>query len=471
MESSKLINYSKLLKQTCVDYTQMSEFSKNPLIFKKGDGIYLWDINDKKYIDTFGGVFVCMFGHNYEPIKETIIKQLEKLTFFPGLHGISDDTLEFVKNFSEITPNNLNFVKAYTGGSEANEAAIKFARQYHKQTNAPGKYKVLSLNLSYHGGTLATSSISGLGRRKLKYEPLIYGHVKVPSPYQVYHMLRKRHILQGELNIVSTVGEGHLDLWEEANYICADIVEDTIINEHPDTISSLIIEPISNTAGIIEPSTSYFEKIRRLCDEHNIMLIFDEVLTGMGKTGKMFATEYTGVCPDIITAGKALSNGTVPLSAVAIDTKYSDAFWGPLEENIQFAHGHTYAGMPLAAAVGSTVIKEILTKNYIQKANDIGTQLRNKLESLKKYDFVIDVRGRGSLLCVEINNDYFHKRYKNFSSFGEHLKKETLKNGLIVRIDPHWFAFSPPLISTEDEINELFFLLEKSIEGVLKSCK
>ena len=471
MESSKLINYSKLLKQTCVDYTQMSVFNNNPLIFKKGNGIYLWDVNDKRYIDTFGGVWVCIFGHNYKPINEVIINQLEKLTFYPGLHGISEDTLKFVEDFSNITPKNLNFVKAYSGGSEANEAAIKFARQYHKQTNNSTKYKVLSLNLSYHGGTFATSSASGVGKRKLKYEPLMPGFIKIPSPYQVYHMLRKRHVLQGEFNIVSTVVEGSFDLWEEANHICADIVEDTIINEHPDTISSLIIEPISNTAGIIEPSTSYFEKIRRLCDEHNIFLIFDEVLTGMAKTGKMFMSNYLTIDPDILTAGKALSNGTVPLSAIAVDTKFVDAFIGTAESDTAFAHGHTYAGMPLASAVGSAVIKEIETKNYIQKANDIGTQLRNKLESLRKYDFVINVRGRGSVLCVEVDNNYFHKRYKNFSSFGEYLKKETLKNGLIVRIDPHWFAFSPPLISTEDEINELFFLLEKSIEGVLKSCK
>ena len=450
MESSKLINYSKLLKQTCVDYTQMSVFNNNPLIFKKGNGVYLWDVNDKRYIDTFGGVWVCIFGHNYKPINEVIINQLEKLTFYPGLHGISEDTLKFVEDFSSITPKNLNFVKAYTGGSEADEAAIKFARQYHKQTNNSTKYKVLSLNLSYHGGTFATSSASGVGKRKLKYEPLMPGFIKIPSPYQINRRIKN---------------------WEEANLLSADIVEDTIINEHPDTISSLIIEPISNTAGIIEPSTSYFEKIRRLCDEHNIFLIFDEVLTGMAKTGKMFMSDYLTIDPDILTAGKALSNGTVPLSAIAVDTKFVDAFIGTAESDTAFAHGHTYAGMPLASAVGSAVIKEIETKNYIQKANNIGTQLRNKLESLRKYDFVIDVRGRGSVLCVEVDNNYFHKRYKNFSSFGEHLKKETLKNGLIVRIDPHWFAFSPPLISTEDEINELFFLLEKSIEGVLKSCK
>ena len=118
MERSKLINYSKLLKQTCVDYTQMSIFNNNPLIFKKGNGVYLWDVNDKRYIDTFGGVWVCIFGHNYKPINEVIINQLEKLTFYPGLHGISEDTLKFVEDFSNITPKNLNFVKAYSGGSK-----------------------------------------------------------------------------------------------------------------------------------------------------------------------------------------------------------------------------------------------------------------------------------------------------------------------------------------------------------------
>jgi len=464
------MNYRDILKQTCVDYMQMNEFLINPLIFKKGKGIYLWDINNKKYIDALSGVFVCIFGHNYKPINQALTKQLNKLSFFPGLHGTSDATLKFVEDLSSITPGNLNFVKAYTGGSEANEAAMKFAKQYHTQTNSPGKYKVLSLNLSYHGGTFATTSISGLSKRRVKYEPLTYGHIKVPSPYQVYSKLKRRNSFNPTFEGHYFIGES-FDLWKEANQICADILEDTIINEHPDTISSFIIEPICSTAGIIEPSLNYFKTVRNLCDKYNIMLIFDEVLTGVAKTGKMFATEYTGICPDIITIAKSISNGTVPLSAFAVDTKYSDAFLGPWSqdsESVQFHTGITYAGMPVASAVGSAVINEVLTNDYIQKATNIGIQLREKLESLRKYDFVIDVRGRGSLLCVEINNDYFHKRYKNFTSFGDYFKKTTLENGLIVRIDPHWFTLSPPLISTKEEIDELFRLLEKSIEDVVK---
>jgi adenosylmethionine-8-amino-7-oxononanoate aminotransferase len=450
-------SYNKLLVNTTVDYLPMKEFMKEPLIFSKGDRGFIWDVNNVRYFDAIGGVFVSMLGHNYQPLNQIIAKQLEKLTFFPGLNGISEESLQFVEDFSSITPNGLNFIKSYTIGSEAIEAALKFARQYHKQTNNSTKFKTLSLNLSYHGGTLAAASASGRGERKKKFEPLVGGFCKVPSPYQIYKNLQK-------------IRPNDPNLWNEANILAIDIAEDTIINESPDTISSFLIEPISNTAGIVEPTADYFLKLRKICDENNILLIFDEILTGMGKTGKFFATEYLQVIPDILVSGKALSNGTVPVSAIAIKNQLFESFYSDDPSNA-FAHGHTFASMPLGAAVGSAVIKEIKQNNYLQIAQKNGNYLKEKLLSLKKYEFVIDVRGRGNLLCVEVDNNYFTKKYKNFTSFGNLFKQETLKNGLILRIDPHWFSMSPPLVCTLAEIDELFHIIDKSIENIINSLK
>jgi len=452
-----MTKYNKILLNTTVDYLPMKEFNKNPLIFSKGDRGFVWDVNNVRYFDAIGGVFVSMLGHNYKPLNQIIAKQLEKLTFFPGLNGISEESLQFVEDFSSITPRSLNFIKSYTIGSEAVEASLKFARQYHKQTNNSTKFKTLSLNLSYHGGTLATASASGRGERKKKFEPLVGGFLKVPSPYQIYKNLQK-------------FKPNDSNLWEEANVLAIDIAEDTIINESPDTISSFLIEPISNTAGIIEPTADYFLKLRKICDENNILLIFDEIITGIGKTGKFFATEYLPVLPDILVAGKALSNGTVPVSAIAIKNQLFDCFYSDDPTNA-FSHGHTFASMPLGAAVGSAVINEIKQNNYLETAQIQGNYLREKLVTLKKYEFVVDIRGRGNLLCVEVDNNYFHKRYKNFTSFGNLFKQETLKNGLILRIDPHWFSMSPPLVCTFSEIDELFYIIDKSIENILNLLK
>ena len=441
---------NKILKNTFVDFTQMYEFSKNPLIFSKANGINLWDINNKIYIDAIGGIFVTILGHNYKPINQIICEQLSKISFSPPLHGISDVGLKFIDDFSKITPKNLNFIKAFSGGSEANESAIKFSRQYHKQSKNPGKYKTLSLYQSYHGGSLATSSASGVGKRKVKFEPLMSGFIKVPSPYQIYKRTKN---------------------WREANELSIMIIEDIIINEDPDTISSFILEPICNTAGIVEPSNHFFKEIRKLCTKYNIILILDEILCGIAKTGKMFAFEYHDIIPDIICAGKSLSNGAIPIGVMAVNNNISDYFWGPDSENINFAHGHTFAGNPLASVVCSKVIDEISNKNLLQKANDNGLYLRSKLDKLLKYDFIIEIRGRGSLLGVEISNEYFIKKYKNFKNFGFYFKQTSIKNGLILRVDPNWFAISPPLIANKSQLDEIISLIDNSINDVFKLIK
>jgi adenosylmethionine-8-amino-7-oxononanoate aminotransferase len=253
---------------------------------------------------------------------EAIRKQLERLTFFPSLHGISDVTLEFIKKIGSVTSDNLNYVKPFSGGSESVEAALKFTRQYFKQSGYPGKYKVLSPYLGYHGSTAGAMSASGTGKRKTPFEPQMAGFIKIMPPI----FFRDR-----------------FSSWEECNRFAAQIVEDVIIHEDPDTVAGLIMEPISNTGALATPTEEYFQILRNICTKHKVMLIFDEIITGVGKTGSMFAYQSYNVTPDIVCSGKGLSSGTIPIGAMIARESLSEAFWGPGEKNLQFAHGNTFA--------------------------------------------------------------------------------------------------------------------------------
>lgn len=438
----------ELLKRTFIDFQQTSEILKDPLIIDRADGLYYWDVEGKRYWDAIGGVYVAVLGHRYPRVMEAMQRQMEKLTFAPPLHGISDVALDFVEKLGSVTPGNLNYIKAFSGGSESVEAALKFTRQYFKQTGHPHKYKFITLYLSYHGATFATMSAGGTGKRKTKFEPLMPGFLKVFSPIQ----LRDR-----------------FSSWEETNRFAAQIIEDVIVNEDPETVAGILLEPICNTGGIVTPTDEYFQILRDICDRHNVVLIFDEVLTGFGRTGDMFAAQTFGVTPDIICSGKGLSTGAIPIGAMMAREDMGAAFYGPAEEEIQFAHGHTYAANPLSAAVGIAVIDEIVTQELDKKARRLGEQIRNRLEGLKRYGVIREVRGKGVLLGVElVQDDQTLEPFPAGNKLGDAMKKTALDNGLIMRISPDWFAVSPPLIADESDIDELCDLIEKSLADALE---
>ena len=435
----------KLIKRTFLDYQQTSVFLENPLIFNKAEGLYYWDSEGKRYFDAIGGIFVASLGHRHPRVIEAVKSQMNKITFAAPLHGIADITLDFVEKLGSVAGGNLNFVKAYSGGSESIESAMKFVRQYFKQTGHPGKYKFISRYFGYHGSTFGAMAASGTGSRKTKFEPQMAGFLKVFAP----NYWRDR-----------------FSSWQECNRFCARLFEDVIVNEDPETVAGIIIEPIGNTGGIITPTDEYFRIIRDICDRYNVMLIYDEIITGFAKTGSMFAAQTFGVAPDIICSGKGLSSGTIPAGAMIARADMADAFYGPAEAEIQFAHGNTYAGHPLACAAGIAVIDEILEKQLDKKAQRLGRYLFEKLQGLKKYGVVREVRGKGILLGVELVKDT--AKNEPFPELGNALKKTAIENSLIMRIDPTWFAVAPALIAEESDIDEMFELIEKSLKDALE---
>jgi adenosylmethionine-8-amino-7-oxononanoate aminotransferase len=324
---------------------------------------------------------------------------------------------------------------------------MKFVRQYFKQAGKPGKYKFVSRYHGYHGGTAGAMSASGTGPRKTRFEPQMPGFVKVFTP----NHYRDRFG------------------WQEANRFAAQSVEDVIVHEDPETVAGVIVEPVGNTGGIITPTPEYFRTLREICTRHNVMLIFDEVITGMGKTGSMFAAQTFGATPDLICCGKGLSNGALPIGAMIAREDMADAFWGKPEDDLQFAHGHTFAGNPLACAVGSAVIDEILENRLEQRAVEIGERIALRLEKLKQYGVVREVRGKGVIRGVELVRDIETK--EPFPELGLALKTAALRHGIILRVDPNWFAVSPALTATDAEIDEMCDLIDRSLADALEAVQ
>ncbi len=307
---------------------QMAEWSKDPFILARADGVYYWDIHGKRYLDALSGIYVVAVGHGNRRVIDAIRRQLDTLHFSPPMHGTNPLAIQLANLLSALAPPTDGgwTVKFQCGGAEVTEAAIKLARQYHKLTGSPGKYKIISRYQSWHGSTMGSLSASGLKSRKTVNEPLPPGflHVFPPTCYRC------------------PFGKQY----DGCGITCATLVGDVIDMEDPATVAAVMVEPIGHTGGIIDPPKEYLPLLREICDKHNILLIFDEIITGVGRTGSMFAAQTFGVTPDVLCIGKGLSGGYVPLSAMLCRRSIADAFWGPAAVNPGFVEGHTNEGNP-----------------------------------------------------------------------------------------------------------------------------
>jgi adenosylmethionine-8-amino-7-oxononanoate aminotransferase len=429
---------------------QMAEWSRQPLVMARADGVHYWDVEGKQYLDALSGIYVVSVGHNNRRVIEAIHKQLDELCFSPPMHGTNPLAVQLANLLAEVAPGDLNTVKFECAGSEVTEAAIKLARQYHRLTGNPGKYKIISRYLSWHGSTLGSLSASGLKARKTVNEPMAPGflHVFPPTCYRC------------------PFGKTYPD----CGITCATIINDVIEMEDPATVAAILVEPIGHTGGVIDPPSEYLPVVREFCDRHNILLIFDEIITGIGRTGRMFAAETFGVVPDVVCMGKGLSGGYAPISAMICRKPIADAFWGPIAENPGFVEGHTFEGHPVACAAAIAVLRDILERDLCSNARARGEQLRHGFEALaQQYGIIGDIRGKGLLQAVEFVRDRHTKeRFSGDPGVGVRIGRRALQNGLLCRFDPHWIAFGPPLTSTAGEIDAMLELLDRSIAEVLQ---
>jgi adenosylmethionine-8-amino-7-oxononanoate aminotransferase len=446
-ESDARFAQEEYLRHIMLDYRQMTEFVKEPFIVAKADGIRFWDVHGKEYLDGLAGIFVVNVGYNNTRVLEAVRRQLETLPFNPPMHGTNPRAVELANLLAEITPGDLNTARLVSSGSEANEAAFKMARQYHRQTGNPGKYKILSRYLSYHGATASAMSAGGVGYRKTLYEPAAVGFLHTYPPYCYRCPYEKTY--------------------PDCEVFCARTVRTMIEWEDPRSVAAIIVEPISNTGGIITPPMEYLRILRQICDEHNILLIFDEVITGFGRTGALFAANTFDVVPDILCCGKGMSSGYAPLAAAMVRDHVAATFWGV--PGTEFAHGHTYAGNPVSCAAGLASIQEMLDRRLPENARRVGAYLVERLEGLRRLGIVGDIRGKGLLIGVELVKDPATKaQFAPGVNVGLRIGKQALRNGLLLRFDPHWIAFGPPLVVTQQDIDQMVAILEQSVREVLR---
>lgn len=440
------------LRHMVLDFVQMHEFMQQPLVYERGEGIFVWDVKGDKYLDGISGVWVMSLGHSNERIKEAIKEQLDRLVFCSPILSTNTRAMELVDMIGKRMPDGLTTVKLLSGGSEATETAMKLVRQYYQQIGKPNKKKIISRYYNFHGVTLGALTATGMANRKAPFEPLTGGFLHIAPPY----CLRCPYHLQ----------------YPECNLLCARMLEQVIQYEGADNIAAFIAEPIQLSTGNIVPPPEYWPIIRDICDRYDIMIILDEIATGVGRTGKMWAAEHFGFAPDILCAGKGLSAGYAPLSAVAFRDEVADVFISQDREKA-FADGHTYGGNPLTAAAGIAALQELDDRNLIPQVAEMGEYLMTKLEDLRELGVIGEIRGKGLMVGIElVQNPETLEPFPKQVEFGIRVGKNCIhQKKMLIRFAPHWVAVAPPFITTREEIDEIVRRLGEAIFEELSKLK
>jgi adenosylmethionine-8-amino-7-oxononanoate aminotransferase len=406
-----------------------------PYIFVRGDGCYVYDIDGNRYLDTFASLLTTICGHGRPEVARTVQEQMQQLEFFPNyVDAFTVPAIRLAKKLAEIAPGDLGVTFFVNDGSEACETAIKMARQYFWERGERSRYKVIARRYSYHGGTCGGLSATGLPWFREPFQPLMPGFVHVMPPY----------CYRCELGLEPP----------GCRLACLRNTEEVIRWEGPDSVAAVIVDPVagSNT-GYPVPPDGYLQGLREICDRYGILLIFDEVQTGFAKTGKMFCCEHWGVVPDIMAIGKGFSGGYLPLGAALTTPRVAEVFRKPGSE---FRHGHTYAGHPTACAAALANIEIIEREGLVARAATMGQYLRGRLEELRQYPIVGDVRGIGMLLAIELVADKATKRPIDPSlAVGRWIRNRCLELGIILRNNAEILVLAPALILTRDQADEI----------------
>ncbi|WP_417816217.1 aspartate aminotransferase family protein [Thalassospira alkalitolerans] len=353
--------------------------SRRPLI-DRAKGVYMWDVDGKRYIDASSGAMVSNIGHSDPRVIAAMNEQLEKASFAYRLHFENEAAETLAYRLSERAPGDLNRVFFVSGGSEAVESCIKLARQYALAIGQAQRTKIISRFPSYHGSTLGALAITGYTPMHAPFAPMMVDQPKIPAP---------------------TCYLDRDDLTDhERGLKYANMLEAEILKQGPETVLGFIMEPVGGAAtGALVAPDSYYRRIREICDQYSILLIYDEVMTGAGRTGKYFAAEHWGITPDILAVSKGLAAGYAPLGAMIAP----DRIVGPILDHGGFIHGYTYAGNPIACAAGNAVLNVIEEDNLLDNAAQSGAALKTELGKLADdFSMIGDVRGLGLLLAVEL---------------------------------------------------------------------
>jgi adenosylmethionine-8-amino-7-oxononanoate aminotransferase len=443
---------SDFLQHMVLDFVQMYDFMREPLVFDHGEDIWVWDVKGDKYLDGISGVWVTSLGHDNQRVADAVRDQLEQLIFCSPILSTNTRAIELVELLGRITPDELTTIKILSGGSEATETAMKLVRQYFEQTGKPHKKTIISRYLNFHGVTLGALTATGMPNRKTPFEPLSGGFRHIAPPY----CIRCPYDLT----------------YPECDVLCARILEQVIVYENPDTVAAFMAEPIQLSTGNIVPPPEYWPIIRDICDKYDVMIILDEVATGMGRTGKWWGADTFGFVPDVLCMGKGMGAGFIPLSGVAFRDEVADVFISEDKERA-FADGHTYGGNPVACAAGIAVLHELEERNLVEQCYQRGQYLTDRLEELKDLGVIGDVRGRGLMIGVEFVQDpETMEQFPEEQAFGVKVGKNCVfDKKMLVRYAPHWVAVAPPFIISEEQIDDMVSRLRQAIVEVLAEVR
>ena len=427
----------------------------------RAEGIWIHDSGGRKYLDGCGGAVVCSIGHGVPEIAEVMTRQAKRLAFAHSSQFITRETMGLADRIAALAPGEMKRtgrVYLVSGGSEAIETALKLARQYQVETGHPGRSKIISRWQSYHGSTLGALSVTGNVARRELYAPMLTPMPHIPPCY----CYRCPYGLK----------------YPTCGIACIEDLETTIHQEGPESVAAFIAEPVVGaTLGAVPSVDGYWKRAREICTRHKVLLIADEVMTGVGRTGKNFAIDHWGVVPDMIVAGKGLSGGYAPLGAVIARGFIAEAI-----ENGRgyFEHGFTYSANPLSATVGSAVLDYVQKNRLIARAARLGKVLGEKLGALRRHRIVGDVRGLGMMWGIELVQDRKGREpFPPSLKLSRRLYDACLEEGLLIYPgsgtregqDGDHFIVAPPFTITRAEMDDLVARLDRGLTRLEKSLR
>jgi len=412
-------------------FTANRQFKAAPRLLARAEGMYYWTADGRQVLDGQAGLWCVNAGHCRPRIVEAVQKQVAQMDFAPTFNMGHPAAFEFADRLARIAPERFSRVFFTNSGSESADTALKIALAYHRARGEGQRFRLIGRERGYHGVGFGGVSVGGLVNNRRMF----------PTLPAVDHL---SHTHQPALNAFSVGQPEHgADLADEL---------ERLANLHGgETIAAVIVEPVAGSGGVLPPPKGYLERLRALCDKHGILLIFDEVITGFGRTGAPFAAQRLGVTPDIMTTAKGVTNGVVPMGAVFVNRQIHDAFMQGPPEAIEFFHGYTYSGHPVACAAGLATLDIYAREGLLTRALELEGVFAEALHGLRDAPHVTDIRNFGLMGAIDLA-----PRPGKPGGRGYDMLVGALGRGALVRASGDTLAFSPPLIVSEAQIGELF---------------
>jgi len=416
-------------------------------IWVGGKGAYIEDSEGNEYIDCLSGLWNNTAGNGRPELADAAAAQMRQMAFVSGYAGSSNPrAIELSERLAHLTYPSINHFYLTSGGGESTDSNIKLARYYWKLKGKPDKTKVISRIWGYHGVTMAAMCATGIPAYWPMFEPRIPGFSHIPSPYPYLYEAPEGAKSQG--------------------IAAADELEKQILEEGPDTVAMFIAEPVQGAGGVIVPQEDYFKRIREICDQYEVLLVADEVITGFGRTGKMFGLEHWGIEPDLMQFAKAITSGYFPLGGIGISDEIASVM---NDSGSPWMHAYTYSSHPVGCAVALAMMDIVEKEDFVGQAQTKGKHLLVKLkEALADHPHVGEVRGLGMMCGVELVKDKATKEMFDASDgIGAKVHAETVKRGMFSRVRGDCYCVAPPIVTSESTIDDIASILGDSVEAAL----